>query len=111
MKTRNHRVIKKTVNGKPYFGIHEVFYNEDGSINNHTLNPVEAVGETIEDLREYIQWMLGCLDKEVLTMESLGSLITNIYDTDEGDINDFDDEETLDLDEFINLMNNTLEDE
>ena len=63
----NHRVIKKTYpNGEVAFGIHEVFYNKDGTINSHTENSVEASCESMEDLRGYIQWMVDCLDKTIL---------------------------------------------
>ena len=64
----NHRVIKKVYrpSGEESYGVHEVFYNDDGSIYSYTVNPVDAACETLDDLREYIQWMLNCLDKPVL---------------------------------------------
>ncbi len=63
----NHRVVKKTYeNGEEAFGIHEVFYNEDGTIYSYTKDPVDASCESLEALREYIQWMTDCLDKEIL---------------------------------------------
>jgi len=67
----NHRVIKKTWN-KGYeheesqYGIHEVFYNDDGEIYAHPETAVTLSNETIEDLREYLQWCLESLDKPIL---------------------------------------------
>ncbi len=62
----NCRVIKRTVNNETLYGIHEVFYNNDGSIYAYTSEPIQVQCESLEDLREYIQWMLNCIDKEVL---------------------------------------------
>jgi len=62
----NHRVIKRTTEREVLYGIHEVFYNDDGSIYAYTEETVRAQCESIEELREYLQWMLNCLDKEVL---------------------------------------------
>jgi len=63
----NHRVVKRTYgDGKVTFGIHEVFYNKDDSIYAYTKDPVEVSCESIEALREYLQWMMDCLDKDVL---------------------------------------------
>ena len=61
----NHRVVKR-ITEREVYGIHEVFYNDDGSINAYTKEPIRAQCESIEELREYIQWMLDCLDKEIL---------------------------------------------
>ena len=69
----NHRVIKKVYNnGEIQLGIHEVFYNDDGSIYGYTEDPTQASvsdmdeSTLLDDLREYIQWMLNCIDKPIL---------------------------------------------
>jgi len=63
----NHRVVKEiTQDGNEWFTVREVFYNDDGSIYAYTEDPVKIAGESIEDLRKYCQWVLNCLDKEVL---------------------------------------------
>lgn len=63
----NHRVIKRTTEREVLYGIHEVFYNDDdGSIYAYTKEPIQAQCESIEELREYVQWMLECIDKEIL---------------------------------------------
>lgn len=69
----NHRVVKKVYeNGEIQLGIHEVFYNEDGSIYAYTTDPMEAciVGdcenELLDNLREYLEWMQRALEKPVL---------------------------------------------
>lgn len=63
----NHRVIKKIYeDGEEEYGIHEVFYNTDGTIFGYTQEPVRVACESIDALREYLQWMVNCLDKDIL---------------------------------------------
>lgn len=63
----NHRVVKqKLEDGSEWFSVREVFYNDDGSIYAYTENPIDISGESIEAMREYCQWVLNCLDKDVL---------------------------------------------
>ena len=69
----NHRIIKKVYdNGEIQLGIHEVFYNDDGSVYGYTEEPTGAsvinIDEStlLDDLKEYLQWMLRALDKPIL---------------------------------------------
>jgi hypothetical protein len=65
----NTRVVKQVTPEGTYFSIREVFYNEggdDSTIYGYTTEPVEISGDNIEELREYLQWCLACLDKPVL---------------------------------------------
>jgi hypothetical protein len=68
----NHRVIQQTLpNGELWYGIHEVFYNADGSIYAYTEKPVGVSGDNVDELREYIEWTLKGLDKPVLVAEEV----------------------------------------
>jgi hypothetical protein len=62
----NHRVIKRTIGDSESFGIHEVYYNDDGSVEGCTIDPVAVDCDTLDDLRETLERMLRCLDKPVL---------------------------------------------
>jgi hypothetical protein len=67
----NHRVVKETfnkgkLNEEDWYSVREVFYNDDGSIYSYTIEPVDIAGNSIDDLREYLQWCLNCLDKPIL---------------------------------------------
>lgn len=63
----NHRVLQsKDGHGEEYYTIREVHYNDDGTIYAYSKDPRPAYGDTIEELRETLQWMLDCLDKPVL---------------------------------------------
>jgi hypothetical protein len=62
----NHRVIKEQLAGEDWYSVREVFYNDDDSIYAYTEEPVDICGESIENLREYLQWCLASLDKDIL---------------------------------------------
>ena len=63
----NHRVVRKAhPRGEVSYGIHEVFYNKDGSVYAYTKEPVEVSCESIDDLHEYVGWMQACLTKPIL---------------------------------------------
>jgi len=63
----NHRVVRQSKGDETWLGIHEVFYGEaDESDAGWTENPVDVVGETIEDLRVTLERMIACLDKPVI---------------------------------------------
>ena len=63
----NHRVVKqKLTDGTDWFSVREVFYNDDGTIFAYSEDPIEISGESIDELRQSAQWVLACLDKEIL---------------------------------------------
>jgi len=63
----DHRVVRQTLpDGSYWYSVREVFYNDDGTIYAYTENPVNISGESIEDLREYIQWILHCTSEPML---------------------------------------------
>ena len=64
----NHRVIKLNISDD-YYLINEVFYNKDGSIFGYANTGVG--GESIDDIRETLEWMLECLDKPILIEEEI----------------------------------------
>lgn len=67
----NHRVMKK----QDEYGIVEVYYDEDGSIEIWTSVFVAPYGEDVEELRENIEQMLNCLNKPILDEAELNSAI------------------------------------
>lgn len=62
----NHRVLKEVLNGEDWYSIREVFYNDDGSIYAYTKEPIDIAGSSIDEIREYLQWCMDCLDKDIL---------------------------------------------
>jgi hypothetical protein len=63
--TWDHRVVRKIHHGEQSLGIHEVFYDEDAGTS-WTEDPVEVVGDSIEDLRETLERMLSCLEQPII---------------------------------------------
>lgn len=55
----NHRVFeKRDFHNEPYYEIHEVYYNDDHTIMSMTVHPVSPHGQSIENLRKVLGWML-----------------------------------------------------
>ena len=63
----NHRVVKEVLDGgDDWLTIREVFYNDDDTIYAYTESAVDISGESIGELREYLQWCLKSLDDPIL---------------------------------------------
>ena len=66
----NHRVLVKEYSdedGKQFeFGIHEVYYDDDGVPNMCTEEPVAVVGESLAGLGQTLDWMRACLLQPLL---------------------------------------------
>ena len=75
--TWNYRVVHKSEHKdegltiRPVYEIHEVFYDKDGEITSWSPCPSSPVGETLEELREDIDKMLGAFTRGVLDEEDL----------------------------------------
>jgi len=66
----NHRVIAKEYKGfnevEMQFGIHEVYYNDDGIPEMCTVEPVAVACESMAGLVETLDWMRKCLRQPLL---------------------------------------------
>lgn len=76
----NHRVVKQRhpdllseTGFTDYFGIHECFYDDDGTKPGWTTDPIAPVSESLEDLRETLERMLRALDKPVIIDTETGA--------------------------------------
>ena len=66
----NHRVFKETLDdGEVWYSVREVFYNDNEGIYAHMETPVDIAGESIEDLRKYLQMCLKSLNNLYLKLE------------------------------------------
>ena len=54
----NNRIIKHEKNGTIWYGVHEVFYNKDGSIYGYTEDAITIIGETEEETVEQAEQIL-----------------------------------------------------
>ena len=74
--TWNYRVVRKTETGYDnlgeYYGIHEVYYDDDGNPEMVTVEPVAIVGDTLLELQwEYAHYLRALL-KPVLDYDDIG---------------------------------------
>jgi hypothetical protein len=67
----NHRLVKHDIDQS--IGVYEVFYNEDGTIKNHSEKPI-IVGNDLEDLTKEIAHINDAFFKPTLTMNALGEI-------------------------------------
>jgi hypothetical protein len=67
----NHRVVKREFSNCTVYNVHEMYYNDDGEVilmgNEQLINSLED----LEDLREYLEWMLAACDEEVLDYQEV----------------------------------------
>ena len=64
----NNRVIRQVINGETCFGIHEVYYTDEGEPHMCTADPVESFGETLKELSGVIARFWMATEKPVLEM-------------------------------------------
>lgn len=63
----NYRIIKRVVEKKVSFQIHEVYYDEVGIIEHWTANPICPSGETIDELKSDCEHYLQAFGLPVLS--------------------------------------------
>lgn len=76
--TWNHRVIrhrirKSIIDGgvdEYWFGIHEVYYDESGKPDMVTEEPIQVIGDNLEELKQTLKWMLKSLKAPILDYEN-----------------------------------------
>ncbi len=69
--TWNYRVVKKRSGCEEFYGIHEVYYSEDGKPEMVTMEPVAIVGDSLLELQEEFVHYLRALLKPVLNYEDI----------------------------------------
>jgi hypothetical protein len=52
--------------GETWYGIHEVYYDEDGKTEGWTMDPVNPQGETLDELKEELVSMVEATLEPVL---------------------------------------------
>jgi len=62
----NHRVLSHEHNGEVYLQIHDVYYNENGTPDGYTENPISVGSETIKGITYTLNKMLKRRTKHIL---------------------------------------------
>ena len=55
----NNRILRHKSESGDWFGIHEVYYDDDKVPNGWTLEPKAPFGETVEELIEHLKQLLN----------------------------------------------------
>lgn len=84
----NYRVVRTLIpTSSPFmeedYAIHEVYYNDDGSIWGMTEQPVPIHGENLEDLRVGLEYMMQALERPVLNNEDIEFRTYEVKDDDD----------------------------
>ncbi len=61
----NYRIIERLQQGTTTYGIHEVYYDNNNQITNWS-EPMDAYGESLEELKSDLEAQLKAFDKPVL---------------------------------------------
>jgi hypothetical protein len=65
----NYRIIKSIdKNGEPFFGIHEVYYDDNNVPKSCTAEPTSLISESVEGLKADLNLIAKVFDKPVLEM-------------------------------------------
>jgi hypothetical protein len=62
----DYRLMHQLRDGEDIFGIHEVYYDEQGNVKNWTINTLGPQGETYEELIEDLSMWMTAFDKPLL---------------------------------------------
>lgn len=73
----NYRVIRQVEGEEIVWGIHEVYYAEDGSIEGWTANAIDPHGNTLEELAADLTMMRRALGEQVLTVAEDGHTLVD----------------------------------
>lgn len=74
--TWNHRVVRRFypnthMDDSMLYEIYEVYYNEDGTIEGLTEDPISISEESIDDLRATVDRIKKCLDNPIIDYDTL----------------------------------------
>lgn len=71
----NYRVLKRTIKatGEERWGIHEVFYDDDGSLDTATTEPIAIEADSLDELRVDLEHVQRALGRPVLTLDDFPS--------------------------------------
>lgn len=70
----NYRICFRSKNRGYGFYIHEVYYEDDGSIKYYTANPVNVFGDDPDDVYQTLKMMMDSLDKDLLDLDEVDAI-------------------------------------
>ena len=82
--TWNYRILAQEYKGELWFGIHEIYYNDDGIPDMCTEDAVGVVGDNLAEISDTLKWMKKALKKPILSysdFEEGGKYYTDAKDS------------------------------
>ena len=70
MATWNLRIIYHDSDKYPWYGVHEVFYNENGEIMYYTIDTMDITGESEEELKKYVDLIQKDINRSPILVQS-----------------------------------------
>jgi len=77
----NYRLIKRAHEGREFYAIHEVYYNDNGVPESVTQDAVPVLGDTTEEVTHTLIYMLKALTEPTLDYKIFEHDIKNGVDT------------------------------
>jgi hypothetical protein len=66
----NFRIIFHDADDYPWYGVHEVYYNQNDTIYAYTKEAMDLTNETEKELREYINMVQRDVNRNTILVES-----------------------------------------
>lgn len=70
-----YRIVCRETQWGEEFSIHEFYMTEDDEIWGWTENPESVYGDTVDDVRQSLKWMLEACDKPIIEQTILDAII------------------------------------
>jgi len=67
--TWNYRIVKRGEDEEIFYGVYEVYYNENGEPYLVTEDPINLQAETVEELVEDMTYISKAFEESILTYE------------------------------------------
>lgn len=70
----NYRIIRRTIGDEHQYGLHETYYNEDGSLG-FSQDPDPVIAEEQAGLATTLEWMKVALSKPVIDYDTAKEIV------------------------------------
>ena len=71
--TWNYRILASEYRGEFYFKIHEVYYDDQGNPESHSVEGTKIEGDTITEIKNILHNMAESLKKPILLVDGFPS--------------------------------------
>jgi len=79
----NYRVVEVVQNNQTFYELHEVYYTgekDNSEISSMTVEPPECIQDTVEDLKQDLEYRMQAFDRPILKMSEINALFSDCKD-------------------------------